>query len=44
MKSLSPEFAFYLYRTIIWSFTECYRHVYAGAPNFYLDILDDLQK
>ena len=35
MKFLSPEYALYLYHTVL--------HM-AGAPNCYLDILDKLQK
>ena len=44
MKFLSPAFALYLYKSAIRSSMEYYCHVWAGALNFYLDMLDKLQK
>ena len=44
MKFLSPDAAFYLYRTTIQPCIECCCHVSTGTPSCYLDILDDLQK
>ena len=44
MKFLSPEVALYLYKYIIWPCMEYCLHVWAGAPNCYLELLDKLQK
>ena len=44
MKFLSPEFALYLYKSIMRSCKGCCCHVWAGAPSCYLDMLDKLQK
>ena len=42
VKFLSPEFALYL--STIHPYMEYYCHVRAGAPSFYLKLLDNLQK
>ena len=44
MKFLSPEVALYLYKSTIRPCMEYCCHVWAGAPNCYLDSLDKLQK
>ena len=44
VKSLSPEVALCLYKSIIRSCMEYYSHVWAVAPSCYLDLLDKLQK
>ena len=44
MKFLSPDVALYLYKSTIWLCMEYYCHVWAGAPNYYLELLDKLQK
>ena len=44
MKFLSPEVALYLYKSTIRPCMEYCCHVWAGAPNCYLDLLDKLQK
>ena len=44
MKFLSPEVALYLYKSTIRLCMECCFHVWAGAPSYYLDLLDKLQK
>ena len=44
MKSLSPEVALYLYKSTIRPFMEYCCHVWAGAPSYYLELLDMLQK
>ena len=44
MKFLSPEVAFYLYKSTIWPCMEYSCHVWAGAPSCYLELLDKLQK
>ena len=44
MKFLSPEFALYLYKFTIRPCMEYCCHVWAGAPNCYLELLDKLQK
>ena len=44
MKFLSPEFALYLYKSTIRPCTEYCCHVWAGATNRYLELLDKLQK
>ena len=44
MKFLSPDVALYLYKSTIWLCMEYYCHVWAGAPNYYLKLLDKLQK
>ena len=40
MKLLSPEVALYLYKFTIRPCMEYYCHVWAGAPNCYLELLD----
>ena len=44
MKFLSPEVAWYLYKSAISSCMEYSCHVWAGAPSCYLELLDKLQK
>ena len=44
MKFLSCEVALYLYKSTIRPCMEYCRHVWAGAPSCYLDLLDKLQK
>ena len=44
MKFLSPEVALYLYKSNIRPCMENCCHVWAGAPNCYLKLLDKLQK
>ena len=44
MKFLSPEVALYLYKSTIHQCMEYCCHVWAGAPSFYLELLDKLQK
>ena len=44
MKFLSPEVALYLYKSTKWPCRECSCHVWAGAPNCYVELLDKLQK
>ena len=44
MKFLYPDVAQYLYKSTIWICIEYCYHVWAGAPNCYLEILDKLQK
>ena len=44
MKFLSPEVALYLYKSTIRPCMEYCRHVWAGAPSCYLDLLEKLQK
>ena len=44
MKFLSPEVALYLYKSTIWSCMESCCHVWAGAPSWYLQLLDKIQK
>ena len=44
MKLISPEIALYLYKFTIWPCMECCCHIWAGAPNWYLELLDKLQK
>ena len=44
MKFLSPEVALYLYKSTICPCMEYCCHVWAGAPNCYLELLDKLQK
>ena len=43
MKFFSPEVALYLYHTAMHGILLCC-HVWAGAPNCYLELLDKLQK
>ena len=43
-KFLSPEFALYLYKSMIRSIMECYCYVWVCAPSCYLKLLDKLQK
>ena len=44
MKFLSPEFALYLYKSTIQPYMEYCCHVWFGAPSYYLELLDKLQK
>ena len=44
IKFFSPEVAGYLYKSTIWPCMEYFCHVWAGAPNCYLDLLDKLKK
>ena len=44
MKFLSPEIALYLYKSTIRPSMEYCCHVWAGAPSFYLEFFDNLQK
>ena len=44
MKSLSPEIALYLYKSIIRPCVEYFSHVWAGAPICFLELLDKLQQ
>ena len=44
MKFLSPEVTLYLYKSTICPCMKYCCHVWAGAPNCYLDLLDKLQK
>ena len=44
MKFLSPEVALYLYKSTKWPSMEYCCHVWAGAPSYYLELLDKLQK
>ena len=44
MNFLSPEVALYLHKSTIWACMESYCHVWAGAPSYYLELFDKLQK
>ena len=44
MKFVSPEVALYLYKSTIHLCMEYCCHVWAVAPNCYLELLDKLQK
>ena len=44
MKFLSLEVALYLYKSTIRPCMQYFCHVWAGAPNCYLEFLDKLQK
>ena len=44
MKFLSPEVALYLFKSSIRPYMEYCCHVWAGAPSYYLELLDKLQK
>ena len=44
MKFLSPEVALYLYKSTIRPCMEYCCHIWAGAPRYYLELLDKLQK
>ena len=44
MRFLYPEVALYLYKSIRCPCMEYYCHVWAGAPDCYLELLDKLQK
>ena len=44
MKFLSPEIALYIYKSTIHPCMEYCSHVWAGAPNCYLELLNKLQK
>ena len=43
LKFLSPDFALYLYKSTIRPYMEYCCHVWAGAPNCHLELLDKLQ-
>ena len=42
MKFFSPEVALYLYKYTIWPFMEYCCHIWAGAPNCSLELLNKL--
>ena len=44
MKFLSPEYALYLYKSMLRPCMEYCCHIWAGAPSCYLELLDKLQK
>ena len=44
MKFLSPEVALYLYKSTIHPCMEYCCHFWAGAPSYYLELLDKLRK
>ena len=44
MKFLSPEVALYLYQSTIRLSMEYCCHVWAGAPSYYLEVFNKLQK
>ena len=44
IKFLSPEVAMYLYKCTMRPCMAYYCHVWAGAPSWYLELLDKLQK
>ena len=44
MKFLSPEVALYLYKSTIHSCMEYCCHIWDGGSNYYLELLDKLQK
>ena len=44
VKFLSLEVALYLYKCTIHPCMECCCHIWAGAPSYYLELLDKLQK
>ena len=44
MKFLSPDVALYLSKSTIRPCMEYCCHVWAGAPSYYLELLDNLQK
>ena len=44
MKFPSPEYALYLYKSTTFPCMEYCCHIWAGAPSYYLDLLDKLQK
>ena len=44
VKFLSPEVAINLYKSTIWPCLEYCCHVWAGAPSYYLEMLEKLQK
>ena len=44
MEFLSSEVALHLYNSTIWSCMEYCSHVWAGAPSYYWELLDKLQK
>ena len=44
MRFFSPEVALYLYKSTIHPCMEYCCHVWAGAPSYYLELLDKLQK
>ena len=43
MKFLSPEVALYLHKSTIQSYMEYCCLIWAGAPSYYLNVLDKLQ-
>ena len=44
IKFLSCEVALYLYKSTIYSCMEYSCHIWAGAPSYYLELLDKLQR
>ena len=44
MKFFSPKVALYIYKSTIWPCIEYCCHVWAGAPSYYLELLDKLEK
>ena len=44
MKFLSPDVALHLFKSTIHPCMECCCHVWAGAPRWYLELLDKLKK
>ena len=44
IKFLSPEVALYLYKFTIRPCMECCYYIWAGAPSWYLELLNKLQK
>ena len=44
MRFISPKVGLYLYKSTIGPFMKYCCHVWAGAPSFYLELLDKLQK
>ena len=44
IKFLSPEVALYLYKSTIRPCMECCYYIWAGAPSWYLELLNKLQK
>ena len=44
MKFISPKVALYLYKSTIQPWMEYCCYVWAGAPSYYLELLDKLQK
>ena len=44
VKFLSSEVALYLYKSTIQPCMEYFCHIWVGAPSYYLELLDKLQK